>query len=68
MAVNWFDDPEERGYDAAADYLSLLAADNRDLNTVGTLQIADGYHRVCASYLTAENTAIPGRLASWTAH
>ena len=29
------------------------------------LQIADGYHRVCASYLTDENTDIPCRLASW---
>ena len=29
------------------------------------LQIADGYHRVCASYLTAENTPSPGRLVSW---
>jgi len=28
------------------------------------LQIADGYHRVCASYLTDENTAIPCRLAA----
>jgi hypothetical protein len=27
------------------------------------LQIADGYHRVCASYLTDENTDIPCRLA-----
>ena len=31
------------------------------------LQIADGYHRVCASYLTDENTDIPCRLASWPA-
>jgi hypothetical protein len=29
------------------------------------LQIADGYHRVCASYLTDENTSIPCHLASW---
>jgi len=29
------------------------------------LQIADGYHRVCASYLTDENTNIPCHLASW---
>src|SRR5689334_12129335 len=29
------------------------------------LQIADGYHRVCASYLTDENTDIPCHLASW---
>ena len=29
------------------------------------LQIADGYHRVCASYVTDENTPIPCRLVSW---
>ena len=29
------------------------------------LQIADGYHRVCASYLTDENTPITCRLVSW---
>jgi hypothetical protein len=31
------------------------------------LQIADGYHRVCASYVTDENTPIPCRLVSWRA-
>src|SRR6476646_11878704 len=29
------------------------------------LQIADGYHRVCASYLTDEDTSIPCHLVSW---
>jgi len=29
------------------------------------LQVADGYHRVCASYLTDENTDIPCHLVSW---
>jgi hypothetical protein len=29
------------------------------------LQIADGYHRVCATYLTDENTSIPCHLVSW---
>jgi len=29
------------------------------------LQIADGYHRVCASYVTDENTPIPCLLVSW---
>jgi hypothetical protein len=29
------------------------------------LQIGDGYHRVCASYVTDENTDIPCRLVSW---
>jgi hypothetical protein len=29
------------------------------------LQIADGYHRVCASYYTDENTDIPVVLVGW---
>lgn len=33
-----------------------------DLATGRRLQIADGYHRVCASYHTDENTDIPCRL------
>jgi indole-3-glycerol phosphate synthase len=123
MAVKWLDEPEEHDYDAAADYLSLIAeadavtktvaalkdaaptfrkakdilraatlvlltesnvrvkgdlakiaAEKRlspillvrgDFQTAAPLQIADGYHRVCASYLTDENTPIPCRLASW---
>lgn len=122
MAVKWDEEPEGHDYDAAADYLSMLAgehtveatvaalrsakpvyrkakdilraarltllpADNphvrSDLDKIGhgkklspillvrgsasdALQIADGYHRVCASYLTDENTPIPCRLVSWT--
>jgi len=31
------------------------------------LQIADGYHRACASYLTDENTAIPCRIVDFSA-
>ncbi len=121
MAVKWFDEPEDHDYDAAADYLSMLAEDaavtatvnalksakpvyrkakdilraarltllppdnphvRADLDKIGhgkklspillvrgtaadALQIADGYHRVCASYLTDENTPIPCRLTSW---
>ena len=34
-------------------------------NPADAMQIADGYHRVCASYLTDENTPIPCRLVSW---
>jgi hypothetical protein len=42
--------------------LALLSTSNpRDAR----LQIADGYHRVCASYVTDENTSIPCRLVSW---
>jgi hypothetical protein len=33
-----------------------------DLRTGRPAQIADGYHRVCASYHTDENTEIPCRL------
>jgi hypothetical protein len=29
------------------------------------LQVADGYHRVCASYHVDENTDIPCRIADW---
>jgi hypothetical protein len=123
MAVKWLDDPEAHDYDAAADYLSLIAEPDTvrrtvdalkatrptvrkakdilraaqltlltesnvrvkgDLAKIGAgkkispillvrgdfqtsiaLQIADGYHRVCASYLTDENTPIPCRLVSW---
>ena len=126
MAVKWLDEPEAHDYDAAVDYLTMLAepaivektvaalreakplyrkakdilraaglsllpdtnahvrADLRKISNgkmlspillvrgggaVGgfALQIADGYHRVCASYLTDENTSIPCYLVSWQA-
>ncbi len=35
-----------------------------DLTTGRPLQIADGYHRVCASYHTDENTDVPCRLVA----
>jgi hypothetical protein len=123
MAVKWLDQPEAHDYDAAADYLSMLAeapavdstvtalrsakpvyrkakdilraadlallpvtnvhvkgdlariADGKRLSPIllvrgdaanaVPLQIADGYHRVCASYYTDENTSIPCQLVSW---
>ncbi|MDR3659780.1 MAG: hypothetical protein P4L86_05110 [Mycobacterium sp.] len=123
MAVKWLDDPEDHDYDAASDYLTMLAPQHEvvgtvdalksastttrkakdilraaqlpllpeanahvrsdlgkisdgkklspillvrgDVHTCVQLQIADGYHRVCASYLTDENTDIPCRLVSW---
>lgn len=34
-----------------------------DLGAAARLEIADGYHRVCASYHTDENTDIPCRVA-----
>ena len=123
MAVKWLDEPEDHDYQAAADYLSMVAesgavektvaalrtatpvfrkakdilraarlellpASNAhvasDLQKIGDgkklspillvrgdatrpLEIADGYHRVCASYLTDENTPIPCQLVSWQA-
>jgi hypothetical protein len=125
MAVKWLDSPEEHDYDAAADYLSLIAETAAVTGTVAALrtaevvyrkakdilraaglpllpetnahvradlskisagkrlspillvrgqavggvllQIADGYHRVCASYVTDENTPIPCHLVSWQA-
>jgi hypothetical protein len=125
MAVKWLDSPEEHDYDAAADYLSLIAESAAVTDTVAALktaevvyrkakdilraaglpllpetnahvrddlskissgkrlspillvrgqaiggvqlQIADGYHRVCASYVTDENTPIPRHLVSWQA-
>jgi hypothetical protein len=123
MAVKWLNEPEAHDFDAAADYLSMLAEQDRVTTTVGALreaqpvfrkakdilraarltllpktnphvkadlakigagkklspillvrgtatgsmplEIADGYHRVCASYMTDENTDIPCRLVSW---
>lgn len=45
--------------------LSPILLVRGDAVTGAALQIADGYHRVCASYLTDENTDIPCRLVSW---
>ncbi len=39
-----------------------------DLSTGRAAQIADGYHRVCASYHTDENTDIPCRLVNLDPH
>jgi hypothetical protein len=44
--------------------LSPILLVRGDLATGVALQIADGYHRVCASYHTDENTDIPCRVAS----
>jgi len=43
--------------------LSPILLVRGDLAVGVPLQIADGYHRVCASYHTDENTDIPCRLA-----
>ena len=52
--------------DAGKKLSPVLLVRGRVLDGVA-LQIADGYHRVCASYLTDENTPIPCRLVSWQA-
>jgi hypothetical protein len=123
MSVKWLPEPESHDYEAAADYLSLIAEESAVKATVEALkagelthrkakdilraarlellpdtnfrvhadlekirdgkklspillvrgdfradialQVADGYHRVCASYLTDENTPIPCFLVSW---
>jgi hypothetical protein len=44
--------------------LSPILLVRGDFTTGVPLQIADGYHRVCASYHTDENTDIPVVLAS----
>jgi hypothetical protein len=46
--------------------LSPILAVRGDLDTGVAMQIADGYHRVCASYYTDENTDIPVRIVPAT--
>ncbi len=46
--------------------LSPILAVRGDLTTGVAMQIADGYHRVCASYYTDENTDIPVRIVPAT--
>jgi hypothetical protein len=46
--------------------LSPILAVRGDLATGVALQIADGYHRVCASYYTDENTDIPVVIAQFS--
>jgi hypothetical protein len=49
---------------AAGTPLSPILLVRGDFEHGVPLQIADGYHRVCASYHTDENTDIPARIAS----
>jgi len=44
--------------------LSPILLVHGDLTTGLALQIADGYHRVCASYYTDEDTDIPVLIAA----
>lgn len=43
--------------------LSPILVVRGNLDAGVAMQIADGYHRVCASYYTDENTDIPVRIA-----
>jgi hypothetical protein len=47
---------------AGGEPLSPVLLVRGDLTTGRALQIADGYHRVCASYHLSENTEIPCRI------
>ncbi len=44
--------------------LSPILVVRGDLTAGVTMQIADGYHRVCASYHTDENTDIPVKIVA----
>ena len=57
QSVQWLPKPESHDYQAAEDYLSPILLLRGDDNH--PLIIADGYHRVCASYWIDENTDIP---------
>jgi len=46
--------------------LSPILAVRGNLDAGVAMQIADGYHRVCASYYTDENTDIPVRIVPST--
>ncbi|MFA4084508.1 MULTISPECIES: hypothetical protein [Mycobacteriaceae] len=45
--------------------LSPILLVRGDARAGARLEIADGYHRVCASYISDENTDIPCHLVSW---
>jgi hypothetical protein len=47
--------------------LSPVLVVRGDLTTGVPAQIADGYHRICASYHVDENTEIPCRIVGWDA-
>lgn len=45
--------------------LSPILLVRGDLVSGAALEVADGYHRVCASYYTDENTDIPVKIADF---
>jgi hypothetical protein len=70
--VSWKAQPDEHDYPAAVAYLSLLAPCSLaeepvllvrgELRTGLPLIVADGYHRLCASYHVDGATDIPCRV------
>jgi len=57
QTVQWLPKPQKHDFQAAEDYLSLILLLRGDATR--PLIVADGYHRVCASYWIDENTDIP---------
>jgi hypothetical protein len=53
---------------AEGKHLSPILLVRGDLDSGIALQIADGYHRVCASYITDENTDIPCQIVDLVSH
>lgn len=52
---HWKDEPEEQDFPAAKSYLLVWGV---------PLWVADGYHRVCASYHLDEKTQVPCRMTA----
>jgi len=81
--VTWKHEPDAHDYPAAADDNAHVADDLSKVHEGQALspvlviqgdmvkgipaQIADGYHRICASYHVDENTEIPCRIVEWDA-
>ncbi|MBV9516478.1 MAG: hypothetical protein JO280_20880, partial [Mycobacteriaceae bacterium] len=53
MAVKWLDEPQSHDYDAAADYLSMVAEAERVEKTVAALREAKTVYRKAKDILRA---------------
>ncbi len=58
MAVKWLDDPEAHDYDAAADYLSMLAEEDTVRATVQALESAKPVYRKAKDILRAARLTV----------
>ena len=58
MAVKWLDAPEDHDYDAAADYLSMLAEDATVAATVNAMKTAKPLYRKAKDMLRAARLAL----------